>query len=349
MRGGEKCLEVLCELYPESPVYALFYEKGKLSPAIAKHPIIPSWLQRLPGIFRHYRYVLPLFPKAVETLDLKGYDLIVSTSHCVAKGVRKDKGARHLCYCFTPMRYAWSSFEEYFGRKNRLARSILRFWMERLKKWDLKRNEDVDAFVAISGHVKGRIREYYGREAEVIYPPVDTDFYTPDEKAPREDFYLAVSALAPYKRMDTAVRAFSRLGRKLVVIGSGPEEGYLKSLAGKNVVFLGWQADGALRDHYRRAKALIFPGEEDFGIVPLEMQACGGFAIAYGRGGALETVVDGKTGIFFREPAAESLEKAVLRFEKTPMSPLDARENALRFSRERFKREMKRKLESLTA
>ncbi|MGH7197802.1 MAG: glycosyltransferase, partial [Candidatus Omnitrophota bacterium] len=195
-------------------------------------------------------------------------------------------------------------------------------------------------FVAISHHVKNRIAAHYKREADVIYPPADTDFYSPDPSVGPEDFYLVVSALVPYKKIELAVEAFNHLGKRLVVIGGGPEENFLRSKAKSNIEFLGWQTDGVLRDTYRRARALVFPGEEDFGIVPVEVQACGRFVIAYGKGGAVETVKDGETGVFFGEPSVESLSEAVRRFETLTLRPENARQNALRFSRDRFKREM---------
>ena len=338
MRGGEKCLEVLCEIFPESPVYTLFCEKNKVSHEIARHSVRQSWLGSLPGVRSVYRYYLPLFPAAIESFDLKDYDLVVSTSHCVAKGARRREGARHVCYCFTPMRYAWTFFDEYFGGRGALSRGLIRRLLERLKAWDLRANSRVDHFVAISRHVQKRIHDYYGRPSEVIYPPCDTDFYVPDGE-PREDFYLIVSALVPYKKIDRAIRALA--GRRLVIIGDGPERKKLEKNAPEGVQFLGWRPDEALRDYYRRARALVFPGEEDFGIVPVEAQACGCPVIAHGVGGALETVIDGQTGVFFAEPTEAALQDAVARFEKASFDPVRARENALRFSRERFKNEMK--------
>jgi glycosyltransferase involved in cell wall biosynthesis len=340
MRGGEKCLEALCELYPESDIYTLFHEKGKVNGAIAARRIFTSPIQNLPGVFRSYRYYLPFFPQAIEAFDLEGYDVVVSTSHCVAKGIRKNRGAVHICYCFTPMRYAWGLFEEYFGRRGALMKRAIQFFLKRIRHWDRRTSGRVDRFVAISSHVKDRIAAHYGREADVVYPPVDTDFFVPDPAVPAEDFYLVVSALVPYKKIELAIEAFSRNGRRLVVIGSGPEEPYLRSIAARNIEFLGWQPDAVLRDRYRRARALIFPGEEDFGIVPVEVQACGRFVIAYGKGGALETVKDGTTGVFFHEPTVGSLCDAVARFESLSLDGQEARRNAMRFSRERFKEEI---------
>ncbi len=340
MRGGEKCLEVFCQLYPESPVYTLFREPGKISEAIASHPVRTSRVQGFPGVFRHYRYYLPFFPSAVESLRLESCDLVISTSHCVAKGVRKPEGARHLSYCFTPMRYAWALFEEYFGGRGPLTRSILRATIERLKEWDVRTSRRVDRFVAISEHIRRRIRDCYGREADVIYPPVDTDFYTP-APVTRENFYLVVSALVPYKRVGLALAAAAKARVPVVVIGEGPERAALERSAGPGARFLGWQSDEVIRDHYRRARALLFPGEEDFGIVPVEAQACGCPVVAYAKGGALETVESGKTGVFFEAPDVEALREALRRLDTSPVDPDAARAKALGFSRERFAGEVR--------
>ena len=349
MRGGEKCLEALCELFPQSSIFTLFYEKGKPSQAIARHPIVTSFLQKFPNIFRNYRTYLPFFPKAVESFDLRGYDWVISTSHCVAKGAVKEEGSLHVSYCFTPMRYAWGFFDEYFGDKSPFSQRMIQFFLKRLRRWDLKTSNRVDHFVAISQHIKNRIAETYHRHADVIYPPVDTEFYTPNSQAQKEDFYLVVSALVPYKKIDLAVHAFNESGKKLLVIGDGPNKQSLQKIAKTNIRFLGWQSDEALRENYRKAKALIFPGEEDFGIVPLEMQACGGCVIALRKGGATETVVDGKTGLFFDEPTVESLNRTVEKFEQISLSAQHARENALRVGRERFKKEILAMIEKVAA
>ena len=341
MRGGEKCLEVFCELYPDAPIYTLFYEKGKVSEKIARHPVYVSRLQSFPSIFTRYRYYLPFYTWAAGRFKLKKCNLVLSTSHCVAKGVRKNKEALHICYCFTPARYAWGFFNEYFGGMNWFSRFLIARTLNRFRKWDLKSNKNVDHFVAISQHVRQRIARHYGREAEVIYPPADTVYYAPDGRTQAGDAYLVVSALVPYKRIDLAVRAFNRTGKKLVVIGDGPDRKKLEKLAKKNIVFLGWQPDSVLRDHYRRSRALIFPGEEDFGIVPVEAQACGCPVIAYGRGGALETVIENETGIFFQELTENSLVDALQRFESAHLNPECVRKNAERFSKERFQMEIK--------
>lgn len=341
MRGGEKCLELAAELYPQASIHTLFYEKGKVSEAIASHPIKSSWLNRLPSIYKNYRHFLPLYPSAIESMRLPSCDLVLSMNHCAAKGIVKPRGSLHICYCFTPVRYAWGFFDDYFGGKNPFSKLLIRGFLKRLREWDRESSKRVDHFVAISQHIRKRIRACYGRDSEVIYPPVDTRFYVPEHRTQAEDFYLVVSALTPYKRIDLAVQATKKLKKKLVVIGEGPERKRLEAMAGEGTVFLGWQPDEVLRDHYRRARALLFPGEEDFGIVPAEMQSAGGFVIAYGKGGALETVMDRETGLFFNEPKADSLAEAIQRFEKASWNPDAPRKNAARFSDERFIMEMK--------
>lgn len=346
MRGGEKCLEALSEIYPDAVIHTLFLERSKVSRSLLKHEIRVSPLQQFPFIFSSYRNYLPFFPWAVGCFDLREFDLVISTSHCVAKGVRKKNGAKHLSYCFTPMRYAWGFFDDYFGGQNPIAQAALRVFLRSLRQWDRRSSKGVDHFVAISGHVKNRIETFYGREAQVIFPPADTVFYAPDTSVAREDFYLIVSALVPYKKIDLAVRALAKLGRKLVVIGSGPERESLEKIAGSATRFLGWQPDETIRDHYRRARALVFPGEEDFGIVPVEAQACGAPVIAYGRGGVLETVGQ-KSGIFFNEQTPEALIDAVQRFESSSFDPVESRANAVRFARDRFKAEIEEAVRNL--
>ncbi len=310
MRGGERCLEVLCEGFPEAPIYTLFAEPTTLSPLIRRHSIIPSWMQRIPRIHVYYRHLLPLFPLAVRSLKVPPVDLIISLSHCVAKGVTVPPRARHLCYCFTPMRYAWLFFHEYFGQNpiRFLARPLLAW----LRRWDRRTCCSVHQFVAISRHVQQRIRTFWGRESEVVYPPVDTEWFTPVAGWPCE-FDLIVSALVPYKRIDLAVRAYNVLEYPLKIVGTGTEERRLRALAGPHIEFLGWQSDEAVRDLYRNCRFLIFPGEEDFGIVPLEAMACGRPVVAFRRGGVTESVVENVSGVFFDDPAPVSLIQAVQR------------------------------------
>lgn len=333
MRGGERVLELLCELFPGAPIFTLIYAPKAITEVIRRHPVTESWLSRLPGARKNHRYYLPLFPSAIESFRLPSADLTISLSHCVAKGIKPAPGSRHLCYCFTPMRYAWVFEKEYFGG-NQLKRAILAPMLKRLRDWDRKSAERVTSFVAISKHVARRIRDFYGRESDVVYPPVHTDFWTPGENKNRTQgtYDLIVSALVPYKRVDLAIRACTRLGRPLKIVGTGPEMAGLRKLAGPSVEFFGWQSDEAILELYRNCRALLFPGEEDFGIVPLEAQACGRPVIAYGRGGALETVVSGRTGVFFQEQTEESLLAAMETLAAQKWDPSLARAQAEQFS-----------------
>ncbi|MHB8900886.1 MAG: glycosyltransferase, partial [Thermoguttaceae bacterium] len=262
MRGGEKCLEVLCRRFPDAQVYTLLHRPGATSPAIDRMAIRTSFLQRVPGARRHYRYLLPLMPTAIERLTIApDVDLVISFSHAVAKGALAPPGVPHVCYCFTPMRYAWHRRADYFAasRRNAVAPlAVAKSWLlDRVRHWDQRTAHRVTHFVAISRTVQQRIRESYGRSSHVIYPPVDTEFYTPSPgSAPREDFYLCVSALVPYKRIDLAVAACSQLGRRLVVIGAGPEAARLRRLAGPTVEFSGWCSDEVIRARMRQCRAL---------------------------------------------------------------------------------------------
>jgi glycosyltransferase involved in cell wall biosynthesis len=358
MRGGEKCLEVLCRLLPEAHLFTLLCQRDRLSPPIARMDIRTSFLQRVPGVLRHYRYFLPLMPVAIESFRLDGYDLVVSLSHCVAKAVRVPARVPHLCYCFTPMRYAWHMREAYFespdghrcdsiGAALRAAGRALASvprdaLLADLRRWDRATSHRVTHFVAISRTVQTRIQECYGRDSLVIYPPANVAFYTPATVS-REDFYLCVSAFAPYKRIDLAIESCNRLRRRLVVVGTGQDEARLRRLAGPTVEFLGWQSDGAIRELYRRCRALLFPGVEDFGIVPVEAQACGTPVIAVARGGTSETIAPPEqglspTGLLFEDQTAAGLMAAIEQFERAPgrFLPSACRARALLFAQQRF-------------
>jgi glycosyltransferase involved in cell wall biosynthesis len=339
MRGGEKCLEVFCEIFPEAPIFTLVHRPGSVSETIERHPIRTSFIQRAPLGRRRYQRYLPLYPIAIERFDLRGFDLVLSSSHAVAKGVVVHPGTRHVCYCHTPMRYVWHAYEDYFGAGRyrfplSWALACAATW---LRTWDVSSAQRVDHFVANSETVAGRIERYYGRRAAVVHPPVDTERFMPDPDVPREGFYLIISALVPYKRIELAIEAVARLGRRLLIIGSGVERRRLERLAGREVSFRGWLPDEQLVAALRRARALIFPGEEDFGIVPLEAMACGTPVIAYRAGGACETIRDQESGLFFDEQSVEALVAALRRFEERRWSPEAGRRRALEFSRERFR------------
>lgn len=358
MRGGEKCLEVFCELFPNATLMTLLHLKGTVSPKIEQMDIRTTFIQKMPWLRQRYRQYLPLFPMAIEQFDMRGYDLILSSSHCVAKGVIPHPGTCHICYCHTPMRYVWSMYQEYFGphRTKGLKGKIIALFCNYLRMWDIMSNQRVHYFIANSNHVRQRIRHFYHREADVIYPPVDTadTELSTEEKA----YYLIVSALVPYKRIDLAVRAFNQLNEKLVIIGQGSEKKSLQKIAGKNIKFLGWLRDAELRQHYAKCRALIFPGEEDFGLVPVEAQAFGRPVIAYGKGGVLETV-KGKwlrrnefsaeenfTGLFFENQTVDDLVRAVKAFDKLNFNSHKIRAQVRMFDRETFKEKIRLYIQS---
>jgi glycosyltransferase involved in cell wall biosynthesis len=321
MRGGERCLEVLCELFPDAPLFTLLHVPGSVTPQIEGRRIVTSLVQRLPQARRRYRSYLPVFPLAIRRFDLARYDLVVSMSHCVAKSVRVPPGALHLCYCFSPMRYLWDLSSDYFGpsRGPAAARLFGPAIATALRRWD-RNTSGVHRFIAISHHIADRIRRAYDRPADVIYPPVDVQRFEIAEAG--EDYYLVVGALVPYKRIDLAVGAANRLGRRLVVVGTGPEEARLRAVAGPTVSFLGWRPDAEIARLYARCRALIFPAVEDFGITPLEAAAAGRPTIALARGGALETMVGldtveaPPTAVFFEEQSVDALVEAIARFER---------------------------------
>jgi glycosyltransferase involved in cell wall biosynthesis len=345
MRGGERCLEVFAELFPQADLYTLLHVPGATSDVIERRRIVTSFIQRLPDAARRYRAYLPLFPAAVARFDLRGYDLVLSSSHCVAKAVRPPPGGLHLCYCFTPMRYVWDLYDDYFGRNaGALTRVLMPPLAAALRRWDRRTSRRVHHFAAISAYVAERIRRCYDRPAEVIYPPVDAQRYEPAPESV-SDFYLVVSALTPYKRVDLAIEATNRLGRRLVVVGTGPERARLQRQAGPRVEFLGWRGDAEIAGLYARCRALLFPGREDFGIVPLEAMAAGRPVIAYGVGGARETIVgldeseEAATGLLFDEQTVEALVTALRRFESHAhrFDPKAMRSRAELFDRPRFK------------
>jgi glycosyltransferase involved in cell wall biosynthesis len=344
MRGGEKALEVVCERFPDAELFTLVHVRGSVSPAIERLRPHTSFVQRLPFVKRLYRHYLPLFPTAVEQFSFDRFDLVVSISHCCVKSIVHPGRVPHLCYCLTPMRYAWDQFDAYFGpeRMGRLGSRLMRPVMARLARWDRETADRADRYVAISHYVAGRIGRYYNREATVVYPPVDTTFFHPDA-APPERFALVVSALVPYKRVDLAIDACRIAGVPLKIAGSGPDRDGLEraaSRSGANVEFLGRVPDEDIRALYRRAAVTLLPGEEDFGIAPLEAQACGRPVVALGRGGACETVVHGETGLLVDMPGAEAFADAVAKAVDQRFETAAIRRHAERFSRERFGDEM---------
>lgn len=339
MRGGERVLEVFCELFPRADLFTLVARPERLSPAIARMRIVPSFLQNLPGGVKHYRYFLPLFPLAIGRFRPRGYDLVLSSSHAAAKGIPVPPGTLHVCYLHAPMRYMWDGFADYFGPGRarwpvRLAAHLAR---PALQRWDVRSSRGVHRFLVNGRHVQAQAQRFYGREATVIHPPVDVERFTPGA-GPREPFYLMVGAFAPNKRVEQAVLAFNRLGLPLKIAGTGPEEARCRALAGPCIEFLGEPDDAVIAELYRRARAFVFPGVDDFGITPLEAQACGTPVIALAAGGALETVT-AETGILYSGAEGDGLVEAVRRFEADParFRPEACRVNAERFGRERFR------------
>jgi glycosyltransferase involved in cell wall biosynthesis len=335
MRGGEKVLEVLLELVPAAPVYTLFHLPGSVSPAIESHTIVTSFLQHAPGLARWYRYYLPLFPRAIESLRLPPVELVVSSSHCVAKGAIPPPGARHVCYCHTPVRYAWDQEAVYFPRRGGPLGTLRAAALARLRRWDAATAGRVTTYVANSRFVAERIRTYYGREAVVVPPPVDLDFFTPDG-GEREGFCLFASGLAPYKRIDLAMAACERAGVPLLVAGEGPERRRLERRAGPGTRFLGRVSAEALRDLYRRALCFLQSGVEDFGIASVEALACGCPVVACGRGGVLDIVEAGRHGLLVDpESGSVGLADAIDKVRSVRFNPLDLRQRAEGFSKVR--------------
>lgn len=337
MRGGEKALEGLCALHPQADLFTLVHVPGAVSPPIERLRPRTSFIQRLPFSQRLYRHYLPLFPLAIEQFDFDGYDLVVSLSHCAAKSVVVPGRTRHLCYCFTPMRYAWDQFDAYFGpaRLGPAASAAMRIVMAWMARWDRATAGRAHRYLAISQHVARRIRRYYNRWAAVVYPPVDTEFYCPDGTQPGS-YFLIVSALVPYKRIDLAIHACRAVGAPLKIVGQGPEHARLERLADSTVEFLGARSNDEIRELYRGATAVLMPGEEDFGIVPVEAQACGRPVVALARGGALETVDEGVNGVLVEDSSREAFADALDRARQTRFDPRVIRQLALGFSRERF-------------
>jgi glycosyltransferase involved in cell wall biosynthesis len=341
MRGGEKVLEAICELYPNATLYTLVQVPGSVSARIERHRIKRSLVQRLPRSGEFYRQYLPLFPTMVEWFDLDHYNLVISSSHCAAKSVIPSGAATHVCYCHSPMRYAWDQFSSYFGPeqvgefRSRLLRPVL----ARLARWDAATAGRVDRFLANSQYVAGRIRRYYNRGSTVVYPPVDTTFYRPPASwpaQPSESTFLVVSALVPYKRVKIAIEACRRIGARLRIVGRGPEEARLRLSADSNVEFMGWCSDEDIRDLYSQSTAVLLPGTEDFGMVPVEAQACGIPVVAYGEGGARETVVDGETGVLVAEASAAAFADGLERVRSLRFDRAAIRAHAERFSRAQF-------------
>nr|WP_254803893.1 glycosyltransferase [Methylobacterium sp.]USU34677.1 glycosyltransferase [Methylobacterium sp.] len=340
MRGGEKVLEALCEMYPDADIFTHVVDPSVISETIRRHRIQTSFIARLPFAKRLYKAYLPLMPMALEHLDLRGYDLILSSESGPAKGIVPPEGATHVCYCHSPMRYIWNMYHEYRSYAGPFARLSMPLLTHYLRTWDESSAARVDSFIANSRTVERRIRKYYRREARVVNPPVDVSSFEIVEPAEIGDYYLMVGELVRYKRPDLAVRTFNELGRRLVVIGGGEMLDEIRAMAGPTVTVMGPQPFAALKHHYARCRGLIFPGEEDFGIVPVEAMASGRPVVAYGRGGATESVVADQTGVFFHEHTVTALMEAIARLETLALDPAAIARHAAGFNRARFQSEM---------
>ncbi len=348
MRGGEKVIEALCEIFPQADIFTHVVSPDALSPTIRAHAIRTTFIQKLPGSVRHYQRYLPLMPLALEQLDLRAYDLVISSESGPAKGVVTRTETPHICYCHSPMRYLWDAYPDYLAAVDPVTRFCMRLAFHRLRQWDYLSAQHIDSIIANSHTVRQRVRRWWGREASVIHPPVDVErFLTPDmslapPQAPAGSYYLCLGELVCYKRVDLAVAACTRAGKTLVVAGDGPERARLESMAGPTVRFLGRVDDAVLPALYAGCKAFLLPGQEDFGITPVEAMAAGRPVIAYKAGGALDTVKDGETGRFFTRQTPESLIEALEAFEAEGehWSAESLRAHAATFSRRHFREAM---------
>lgn len=345
MRGGEKVVEALCEMYPQADIFTHVYVPEKVSERLREHRIIPTFINSLPRAAAMYKAYLPLMPLALEQLDLRGYDLVISSESGPAKGVIAPSNAVHVCYCHTPMRYIWNMYHDYRDSAGLLTRMMMPPLSHYLRMWDVASSARVDSFVANSTTVAERIYRYYGADAAVIHPPVDTEAFAIAAPSEIGDYYLMAGELVSYKRPDLAVRAFNEMKLKLVVIGGGEMLDKIRSLAGPTVTVMGSQPFEVLKQHYARCRALIFPGEEDFGIVPVEAMASGRPVVAFGKGGATETVVEGVTGTFFADQSSDAIISAVKRVSELQVDPLRIAEHARQFSRDKFLQSMRKHID----
>ncbi len=348
--GAEKVLESMISEIP-GDIFTLFFDKESVQnhPNFSKCRITPSFLQKFPFITRIYRNLLPLFPKAVESLNVKSYKVIVSSSHAVAKGIKKKKGQIHVCYCHTPMRYIWDLYEDYLHGLPKFKRPFFKLTTHYLRKWDIETNKNVDIFIANSRFVAERIKRIYNREAIVIYPPVNLEQF-PLYKGKKEDFFIFVGRLVNiYKRVDLVIKAFNKLKLKLIVVGDGPDKPYLQSIAESNIEFVGWKKGKELTNLMQKARALIIPSVDDFGIVAVEAQACGTPVIAYKKGGVTETLIEGETGLFFDKQTESVIVHTVKTFLnlESNFSQEKMRKVAEKFSDKTFRTQFKQIVQPL--
>jgi len=349
MRGGEKVIEALCEMYPQADIFTHVYVPEMVSDRIRKHRIIPTFINSLPRVRRMYRTYLPLMPLALEQLDLRGYDLVISSESGPSKGIIAPSDSLHVCYCHTPMRYIWNMYHDYRSSAGLVTRLMMPPLSHYLRMWDVTSALRVDSFVANSATVARRIHKYYGADSVVVHPPVDTSAFSIAAASELGDYYLMAGELVSYKRPDLAVRAFNDMQLKLVVIGGGEMFDEIRRIAGPTVTVMGPQPFDLLRQYYARCRALIFPGEEDFGMVPVEAMASGRPVIAFGRGGATETVADGLSGVFFSEQTTDAISSAVKRLADLTIDSEKIAAHADQFGREQFFRKMRSHIDGLLA
>ncbi len=348
--GSEKVVQKLIQLFPEADVYSLInvFSKDDINKFIIGKEVKTSFLQKIPWIKKYYRFFFPLFPLAMKSFNLSHYDLVISSSHSVAKGAKIRKGQMHICYIHTPVRYAWDLRKQYLQQTPTwFLKKIFIATMAKIRKWDLKTNDTVNYFIANSNYVAERVKKNYNRESKVIYPPVNTEFFSESgntERIEQSSYFIVVSRLVLYKRIDMIIKAFNQKpDLKLLIIGTGPKTKHLKSIAGKNITFLGYKTDGEIRNYFKFSRAAIFSAYEDFGITPVEAQACGTPVIALGQGGYLETIIDKKTGVLYKDQTVKSLIKGIKKFLEVESS-FDKNEivkNVEKFNIERFNREVK--------
>ncbi len=345
--GAERVLKVLADMYPEAPIYTLLYDEQKVGEIFPKDRMRFSSLQRLPRWLRSkQRYLLPSMPKAVEAMDFSSYDIVLSSSSAFAHGIITNTNTKHYCYCHSPMRYAWDWTHEYLkeNRMGKVKKTAARLLLNKIRMWDQIAGDRPDQYIANSKTVQRRIKKYYRKDADIIYPPVSIERFNPRKK--KENFFLIVSTITPYKKIELAVNLFNKLGKELVIIGDGPQRNYLQSIAAPNIHFLGFKSDKEIAEYYRNARAFIFPGEEDFGITPVEAMASGTPVLAYGKGGVTETVVSGVTGEFFSQPTVQSMEQGLARLlineKKYQMKKMTEQANL--FSKDRFIKELRKKI-----
>jgi len=350
--GAERVLKVFADMYPEAPIFTLLYDEkvcGKVFPA---ERVRTSFLQKLPaGLRKRQKYLLPLMPRAIESFDLSGFDVILSSSGAYSHGILMPSSAKHICYCHSPMRYAWDYTHEYMQEQNagRLKKFLAGRLIHKVRQWDQIAADRADVYIANSNHVRKRIKKYYRKDSEIIYPPVDTRKFTAQKG--HDNYYLIVSTLSPYKKIDLAIQLFNKIGKELIIIGEGSHYEYLRSIAASNVHVMGFKDDETVQKYMQNCRALIFPGEEDFGITPVEAMACGKPVLAYGKGGALETVVPGFSGEFFYEPTIESMEDGLGRLiVNEPQYDADKiHKHAVQFSKQKFVENMKAFMEKSLA